>query len=206
MFRLDTRKAIEATATLIRLSPHRVIGRKRLLALLYLADRECLKRTARPIIGGRLVAMKYGPIHSEVYDLIKGGHRDQAEWSKHFDNDAHLVVLRHEPAISALSRYEIGLLNEISQQFMGYDDWDVAEATHEFAEYGNSYKKDTSTPIPLEQVIDAVGLAKKKSAILKDAEQRAFFDKLFLAGRKPTSKRAANRQANKRPPTTVGKK
>ncbi len=72
IFRIDTRKAIEAAATLLRLAPHRIMGRKRLLALLYIADRESLKRRGRPIVGGRLCAMDYGPIHSEVYDLIKG--------------------------------------------------------------------------------------------------------------------------------------
>jgi hypothetical protein len=71
------------------------------------------------------------------------------EWSKYFDNDAHLVLLRHDPGVSALSRYEIGILNEISQQHMGYDDLDVAEATHELAEYKKTYQKDTSKPIPL---------------------------------------------------------
>ena len=77
IFRLDTRKTIEAAATLLRLAPYRRMSRKRLLALLYLADRESLKPTGRPIIGGRLVAMDYGPIHSEVYDFIKGGIRNR---------------------------------------------------------------------------------------------------------------------------------
>lgn len=179
MFKFDARKAIEATATLTRLEPHCLIGRKRLLALLYLADREGLKRTGRPIIGGRLVAMKYGPIHSEVYDLIKGGHSEQAQWSKHFGNDAHLVVLRDDPEVSALSRYEIGILNEVSQKFMGYDDWDIADATHDLAEYKNSYKEGTSTTISPELLIDAVGLSGRKDAILRDACEKAFFDHLF---------------------------
>jgi len=179
MFKLDSKKTIEAVATLIRLSPHRLIGRKRLLALLYLADRECLKRSGRPIIGGRLVAMKYGPIHSEVYDLIKGGHSDQAEWSKHFANDAHLIVMRGDPGICALSRFEIGILNEVCEQFMGFDDWDVADATHDFSEYKKTYRAGTSTTIPPEQMIQAVGLGKKKDAILRDAEEKEQIDRLF---------------------------
>jgi hypothetical protein len=123
--------------------------------------------------------MKYGPIHSEVYDLIKGGHSDQAEWSKHFGNDAHLIILRDEPSISALSRYEIGILDEVSQKYMGYDDWDVAEATHGFQEYKSTYREGTSTTIPPERMIEAVGLGAKKEAILRDAEQKAYFDHLF---------------------------
>src|SRR5437870_2033729 len=110
-FKIDTRKAIEAAATLLRLAPRRTMDRKRLLALLYLADRKSLRRTGRPIIGGRLVAMDYGPLHSEVYDLVKGGHSDQAQWSRHFENEAYRVRLSDDVEISALSRYEIELLN-----------------------------------------------------------------------------------------------
>jgi uncharacterized phage-associated protein len=184
-FKLDTRKAIEAAATLIRLAPHRLIGRKRLLALLYLADRESLQRTRRPIVGGKLVAMPYGPIHREVYDLLNGGHSDQAEWSKHFGSDAHLVVLRNDPDVSALSRYEVGILNEISQRFMGYDDWDVADATRDFEEYKNRYRDGTSTTIPADELIDAVGLRKKRDAILRDAKQKEHFDDLFTGASQP---------------------
>jgi uncharacterized phage-associated protein len=179
VFRLDLKKTIEATATLLRLAPHRMMGRKRLLALLYLADRESLKRTGRPIIGGRLVAMDHGPIHSEVYDLIKGGHSAQANWSRHFQNDNFYVRLAHDLGVSALSRYEVGILNEISEEYQGYDDWDVADATHKFSEYTQNYQAGTSRPISLVQLVEAVGRAKETDAILKDAEEKGFFDKMF---------------------------
>ena len=90
-FRLDTKKTIEAAATLLRLMPHRMMGKKRLLTLLYIADRVSLERCGRPIIGGRLAAMDYGPIHSEVYDFIQGGHHDQALWSRHFENEGGVL-------------------------------------------------------------------------------------------------------------------
>jgi uncharacterized phage-associated protein len=177
-FRLDTRKAIEASATFLRLAHGRCMGRKRLLALLYLADRESLKRSGRPIIGGKLAAMDFGPIHSEVYDLIKGGHRDQVPWSSHFKNDSHCIVLGEDPGVSALSRYEIGVLNEISEKYMGYDDWDVAYATH-LPEYEKVFRKGTSTPLPLENLIEAIGRGDEKDAILQDAKEKDFLDHLF---------------------------
>ena len=179
MFKLDTRKAIEASATLLRHVQHKLMGRKRLLALLYLADRECLKRTGRPIIGGKLVAMKYGPIHSEVYDLIKGGHKDQPQWSSHFENETYNIVLCDELSISALSRYEIDLLDEISKKYSGYDDWDVADVTHEFDEYKATYLPETSTCISLDSIIDSVGRTKDKEAINQDSIQKTYFDQFF---------------------------
>jgi uncharacterized phage-associated protein len=179
-FRLDTRKAIEATATLLRLVPRHVMDRKRLLALLYLADRESLTRTGRPIIGGRLVALDYGPIHSEVYDFIKGGRHDQADWSTHFDNvEIYRVHLHRDVGVAALSEDEIDLLNEISEKHAHLDTWELANVTHRFKEYADTYQENTSSPITLEKIIDAVGRSKQKAIILRDAEERAAYAKLF---------------------------
>jgi uncharacterized phage-associated protein len=161
-----------------------MMGRKRLLALLYLADRESLKRIGRPIVGGRLAAMKFGPIHSEVYDLIKGSHRDKNEWSRYFENDGYWVVLAAEPEACALSRFEIGVLNEISAQYAGYDDWDVAEATHDLEEYKDTYRSELgSVDIPLERLIEGTGRGKDRAAILRRAEEKDYYDKLFAGGK-----------------------
>src|SRR5262245_7595964 len=101
IFRSDSRKTIEATAILLRLAHEKSMSRKRLLALLYHAERESLKRTGRPIIGGKLVAMQHGPIHSDVYDMIKGSHRDQTLWSEYFANEGYNVVLTRDPVVGA---------------------------------------------------------------------------------------------------------
>src|SRR4051812_10100131 len=144
-FKLDARKAIEASATLLRLVPDRAMDRKRLLALLYLADRDSLKRTGRPIIGGKLVALQWGPVHSEIHDLIKGSGADQAEWSQHFANDAYRVKLLAQPKIRALSGSEIDVLTAVSAQWAGFGTWDVAEATHT-EEYKKVYREGATAP------------------------------------------------------------
>jgi len=179
-FKLDTKKAIEAAATLLRLSPDRSMDRKRLLALLYLADRTSLEDSSRPVIGGKLVAVPFGPIHGEVLDMIKGIHRDTAEWAQYFENDYPRVRLAQDVQISALSRYEIDLLNDLSERCSGMDTWDVAESTH-FPEWKKIYygpeKHGMSYPIKLEDIIKEVGA--DKSQILKDAEEKEYFNALF---------------------------
>jgi uncharacterized phage-associated protein len=40
----------------------------RLLKLLYIAERETLGRTGRPIVGGPVTAMERGPVLLEVLD------------------------------------------------------------------------------------------------------------------------------------------
>src|ERR1700756_2142129 len=101
--KLDGKKAVEAAVILARQSPRRMISRKRLLALLYIASRECLKRSGRPIVGGRPGTTKYGPIHGDVHDLMNKGNGGAGEWPEHFHNDGYFVVLHDEPAIHALS-------------------------------------------------------------------------------------------------------
>jgi uncharacterized phage-associated protein len=181
VFKLDTKKAVEAAATLLRLTPHCSMDRKRLLALLYLADRRSLQKTNRPIIGGTLSALQHGPIHSEVYDMIKGIHRDHATWARHFENDYPRVRLRQDVQITALSRYEIDLLAELSDECSGKDTWDVAYMTH-FPEWEKNYKGDNSScPISLEEVIKEVG--GDRARILQDAEEKDYFDSIFAGGK-----------------------
>lgn len=156
------------------------MDRKRLLALLYLADRKCLEDSSRPVIGGKLVAVPFGPIHAEVHDMIKGIHRDTSEWARHFENDYPRVRLTQDVPICALSRYEIDLLNDLSEACTGMDTWDVANSTH-FPEWKKRYygteKQEMSYPIKLEDVIKEVRA--NKLHILQDAEEKEYFDTLF---------------------------
>jgi uncharacterized phage-associated protein len=179
-FKLDTRKAIEASVTLLRLVRGHVMDRKRLLALLYLADRECLKRTGRPIIGGTPFAMKHGPIHSEILDFINGKRFDQSLWSNHFENvEIKRVHLVKNVGIASLSEAEVELLNEITERYAAFDTWELADETHELDEYKQTYVENTSTEIPLEKIIDAVGQGSAKAVILQNLIEKAEFDRLF---------------------------
>ena len=122
--------------------------------------------------------MDYGAIHGEIYDLIKGSGRAQTEWSSHFQNDGYQISLTNDIGPSALSREEVSLLNEISSERLGRDDFDLAQETHG-PEWQENHRAGTSTPIPFEHLIKAVGRLKDKDAILRDAEEKAYFDKLF---------------------------
>ncbi len=125
-----------------------------------------------------MVALDYGPVHSEIYDLIKGSHSAQAEWSRHFQNEGYQVTLVHDFAPAALSRQEISLLDEISAERLGRDDFEIAQETHG-EEWRRHHHAKTSSPIPFEDLIDAVGRSPDKDTILRDAEEKAYFDKLF---------------------------
>ena len=125
--------------------------------------------------------MDYGPIHSEIYELIKGGNTDQKLWSTYFANDAFYVRLTHDPGVAALSRYETGILSDLSQKYMGYDDWDAANETRQFPEYVQAYEGKSRRPIAINfgRLIEAVGHGPDKAKITSDAAEKPFFDDLF---------------------------
>ena len=83
--RFDATKAVQAAAVLARLEGKRV-SRLRLLKLLYIADRESLRQRGSPLLGSKAVAMDNGPLHSDVYDVIKGTHSASPKWSRYFTN------------------------------------------------------------------------------------------------------------------------
>jgi uncharacterized phage-associated protein len=178
-FRTSIEKKIQAVGVLLRAEDDRA-DRLRLLKLLYIADREALKDRGAPIVGGRVVAMDHGPLHSEVYDLIKGEHECEPEWSEFFAEDGNKVRLRRDPGRMELSAYEIEKLNEVSNRFRLSDTWQVANETHGFPEYVASYSEGTSRTIPLEKILAAVGFSDADiAAIRRDAENDLLFSKSF---------------------------
>jgi len=179
MFRLPIQKTIEAAGVLVGFEHSLQISRLRLLKLLYMADRESLQETGRPIVGAKAVAMDHGPLHSEVFDLIKGQHIHGPKWSQYFRNDGYNVGRICDPGRAHLSRYEIEKLTEVSERFIQQDDWEVSARTHDFDEWKKNAEEGTSRTIPFEDIIDAVGRASDKPAILQDAKDRAIADRLF---------------------------
>ena len=186
--KFDSRKAIEAAAILAKSSPDRKISRKRLLALVYIANRECLKRTARPLVGGRLAALQYGPIHSDLYDLIaqKEGAEGLAEWLRHFHNENYFVVLDQDPGVNALSRFEARVLAETAKKYEKNDDFDIARLTHRYTEYGITYKKGRARTISPEAIIHAVTPSPIVNSILRDLREKQEIDGLFARAKEAT--------------------
>ena len=172
-FRFSTQKTIQAVGVLLRLAKGR-IARLRLLKLLYIADRESLREFRRPIIGSRTVAMRNGPLHSEVYNLIVGEHIREPLWSEYIQRDGYEVALSKDPGLSELSAAEVRALTRTFENYATTDEWDLVEITHGFPEWDENYpdkSADTSRTIPFPDLIRAVGLAAEEQAILQDAQE-----------------------------------
>ena len=177
--RFDVLKAVQSAAVLLRRERKRMT-RLRLLKLLIIADRRSIQEMGRPILGSRVVAMDNGPLHSAIYDLIKGEHPAQAVWSKFIMTDGPLFVqLIDEPDVSQLSRPEIALLTQVSEELADQDDYTLSQMTHEFPEFKKRHVKGTSREISLEDIIEGVGRGADKAAILEDLRDDDAFERFF---------------------------
>ncbi len=167
-FRSSLAKKIQAAGVILR--DRGPMDRLRLLKLLYIADREALQERGVPIIGGLMVAMKHGPLHSEVYDLIKGSHVDEADWSTCIVSHGNTIALKSDPGRLDLSPFEIDKLNAVAEHYQDVDTWELSELTHEFVEWKESFVKGTSRPIPSEMLLKEVGFSDDEIAgIVNDA-------------------------------------
>ena len=171
-FRSTLQKKIQAAGVILR--DRGPTDRLRLLKLLYIADREALQQRGVPILGGLMVAMKHGPLHSEVYDLIKGSHASEAEWSACFQSQGNTITMIHDPGRMDLSPFEIDLLNAVTDRYQDVDTWELSELTHEFQEWVQSVQKGTSRHIPSEQLLKALDFSDEEIAsITQSAESHA---------------------------------
>jgi len=186
MFAFKFDKALQAAAVLLRRASAQQMTYLRLLKVLYIADRESIRQSGCPITGARVKAMKYGPVLSEVFDLIHGEHLRSPDWSaciQKNDYDVRLVRSR-DPGVAALCRFEIDLLNRVADEHRSRGDWELVEYTHDFPEWiknapENAPGESKANLIPLHDILEAVGRLDDKADIEENARVDQVFARLF---------------------------
>lgn len=169
---LHIAKMIQAAGVILGHHKSHSLGRWRLLKLMYIADREVLRQTGRPICGGQQVAMDHGPLHSEMYDAIKGGRRDLAEWSKYMSNDGINVTVLTDPGTDKLTRLDEQVLRQIVEKYGYMTDRALRAVVHSFKEFVvHEPHAGSSRVIPWDSIIEAVGLGPWLKSI--EAEERS---------------------------------
>ena len=177
-FRFDLVRTVQAAGVPLALDDGRM-GSMRLLKLLYVADRELLAETGRPLTGDNAVAMKHGPVLSRVYDLSKGVVPTDGPWGDHIQTVNYSVVLNADPGRGKLSKGEVEKLHEVTDRFRSLDDFEVSERTHEFPEWRDHHAPGTSTPIPWQDMLLAPGRPEVVAIAERDEAARRFLDELF---------------------------
>ncbi|SRR5579883_197874 len=184
-FKFNPEKAVEAAAEFLKLRGKRPMKYLGLIKQLYTADRIAFERLDQPITGDSYVSMKYGPVLSNVYDLIKGlgDESDRDIWSKYIKtlHDDYKVFLKGDPGINNLCRAELKIIHEVYEKVGHLDDFELAEKTHkEFPEWQNPLPNAKVLPIHVEEILKNVGKSDEEiEEIQKKVEKEDYLDYLL---------------------------
>ncbi len=187
-FSFDFQKALQAAAYLLRRERSRQMNYMRLIKLLYIAERESLRETGRPISGGRVIAMQRGPVLEAVLHLIRGEHMNTPEWAKHFRRDNYNLELIADPGVGKLSKYVMEKLEEVARRHEGDDEWDMVNICHQFPEWARNDPGTSSRPIPTQDILAALGLDDTAQEIMADARRTERVSRFFDASPRRTER------------------
>lgn len=141
-----------------------------LMKLVYLGDREFLKRYDTPILHDRLVSMNKGPLNSNTYNCASG-QVEATVWDSYLSDAANHMINSRVPVsvddLDELSRAEVAVLGDIWSEFGHMDRWALVKYTHDHcAEWEDP--ATSSSNIPYERVLKALG----KGAAARDIADR----------------------------------
>ncbi len=174
---MNTNKMVQALTYLMRLANVERISYMKALKLLYLVDRESLRRTGVTMTGDIPCAMKHGPVLSKTYDLIKldpdfdQKNEDEQLWCSCFRREGYDLVLFDDVAgDDELSERDKEILQEIHCTYGATGKFELRDITHDFPEWKNTFRGEGSRPIPLSEIAKAVGLGQEDQEIIREME------------------------------------
>lgn len=175
MFVFKYDKTIQAVAFLLRRETSKEMNYMRLIKILYIADRESIKLTGRPITGDRVAAMPQGPVLSELYDLIKGTHLRSPELARFIQKDEYKIRLVEDPGLANMSRFDIETIEKVAEEYRALDEWDLVELTHNFPEWRKNTPDDSQMKwISFNDILEALGRTPDPEIEEEAMEERAF--------------------------------
>src|SRR5438309_2129193 len=156
----------------------------KLMKLLYLADRESMRRNGRPISGDRYVSMDHGPVLSQTVNLINGARKFEEQGWDHWiaDKANYGVSLRRRvtrETRNELSDAEVDALDSVYTKFGKWDKWKLVDYTHRYCREWQD-PKGSSLQIPYEAIFKALGRRPVEAKTLASRlEQERRIDKVF---------------------------
>ena len=175
------RKAAQLAAALLDRAGGRLNVLK-LTKLLYLVEREAMKRHGFQVSDDQMVSMPKGPVLSHTLDLTNG-FVESAAWDALVeDRERHDVKLKNAIArqdLSALNDSTIGIVDAIWAEFGHMSQWDLVSYTHDqCAEWEDP--DGSSLPIPAKRVFMATGRSATEAEVMaKEMRAQQYFDQLL---------------------------
>ncbi len=178
-FRFNPEKAIQAVAFLLRRERGHRMNYMRLLKVLYVAEREILADSGKPLTGSRVVAMQRGPVLEDLLHLIRGEHRAIDQWSRVFQVDRYNLEMTADPGAGLLSRFVTRKLEEVASRYEAFDEWDMVEVTHHLPEWMRNNPGESSKEIPLADILEAIGRGDDLENIVANAREDDYACEFF---------------------------
>jgi uncharacterized phage-associated protein len=166
--RFNEVKATQAAARLLRNRGGRMSYMK-LIKLMYLADREGLRRWGRPITTDTYVSMDKGPVLSHILDRINEGPSpdDPSFWAQHITPSGNYeVTLTQDPCDDLLSEAEDELLDEMFQAHGHLSRWQIVELVHTLPEWKDP--QGGALPIDYSDILRAQNKTPEEIAAIVD--------------------------------------
>ncbi len=141
-FQFDEEKAIATILHIVhevRARGEDKIGLHKVFKILYFADREHLATWGRPITGDIFVAMNYGPVPSNIYDMLKSTKGDcrfisKETYSPLFEiSGGHWVVAKQTPDLDVLPESCLEALNKAIDENAHLDFKELVDKSHDRA-------------------------------------------------------------------------
>lgn len=148
-FEYDSLRAAEAALSLLNLHGGSMDLLK-LVKLVFLADREHLARYGRPIIGGKYVAMKHGPVPSVFYNWIDGC---KILEDKDIDVSENTVSGKRTPNTYYLSETDVETINDTFDKYGHMSTSQLWRMVHDLNAWKKNYpdpEENTSYDLPYE--------------------------------------------------------
>jgi uncharacterized phage-associated protein len=175
------RKAAQLAAALLDKAGGRLNVLK-LTKLLYLVEREAMKRHGFQVSDDQMVAMPKGPVLSQTLDLTNGFVESTAWEDLIEDREGHVVKLKNTMVrqdFSALNDATIEIVSAVWAEFGHMSQWDLVKFTHDQCSEWED-PNGSSLQIPPKRVFMATGKSAAEAEWMAN-EMRAqqYFDRLL---------------------------
>lgn len=183
----NARKAAQTIAFFAMKNGAQPLAMIKAVKLVYLADRESVRRSGFPIQDEDRVSMKHGPVNSETYSMINGEYDPAANgWAEFLrdQEDYNLSLARPgitEDDLDELSDADIEVLSAVWDQFGRMGKWQLRDWTHVPANVPEWENPGSSSwLIPLERMMNALNVpnVEEQAATVRDFDH---IDSLFRA-------------------------
>ncbi|MBI5816131.1 MAG: SocA family protein [Nitrospinae bacterium] len=157
----------------------------KLMKLLYLADREAMKRHGAPISGDKFVSLQHGPVLSQTLNLMDGDVESSPNgweaWITGKEN--HELSLNRTSArrddLDELSDADMEVLESVWADFGMMDRWAIRDYTHTSCPEWKD-PNGSSIPINNKDIFIAIGRnADEAERLAEQIEKERAIDKLF---------------------------